>query len=323
MKVIKRVATIVFMFLSHAHALTLKVGVLAPEGTSWANNLVEMAKEVEAATGGKVTMRFYFGGVQGDESDVLRKIRIGQLHGGIFTGKTLGEIHGDIRVLELPFTFYKDREKALRVMTKLSSFFEGKLEGKGFVSLGIVEIGQVYFVSKEKVESLENLKGQKIWSWQGDTLVDAILSEMQLLSVPLALPDVLSSLSTGIINAAYAPPLGILALQWNTKIRYLIDFPLAYSVGAFLVDKETWEKIGSKNRGIIDGIGKKFTALINETNARDNGEALNVMKSMGVEFLDFPESDIEKGRRLREKVVEKLKGHYFSQEAYERLAREL
>ena len=311
------------LMFSKVHALRLKIGVLAPEGTNWAVNLQKMAKEVAKTTEERVTLKFYFGGVQGDESDVLRKIRIGQLHGGIFTGKTLGEIHGDIRVLELPFTFYKDREKALRTMDKLSSHFDKKLDESGFINLGLVEIGQVYFVSKRKVQNLQALNGLKIWSWQGDKLVNTILKEMKLISTPLALPDVLSSLSTGIIDAAYAPPLGIVALQWHTKIRYLINFPLAYSIGAFLIDKKRWLKINSQDRMTITNIGKKYEKIINASNAKDNQEALSAMKSLEIQFLDFPKSDIVEGRKVRDQVVEKLKGSYFSQEIYDKLVKEL
>ncbi len=311
------------LMFSKVYALRLKIGVLAPKGTNWAKNLQKMAKEVEGVTETRVTLKFYFGGVQGDESDVLRKIRIGQLHGGIFTGKTLGEIHGDIRALELPFTFYQDRNKAVKTMNKLSSYFYRKFEESGFINLGLVEIGQVYFVSKKEVKHLGGLNGVKIWSWQGDKLVNTILEEMNLISIPLALPDVLSSLSTGIIDAAYAPALGIVALQWHTKIRYLINFPLAYSIGAFLVDKKQWSKIDTQDRESVIAIGKKFEKIINESNVKDNQEALNTMKSMEIQFLDFPESDIKEGKKLRESVVDKLKGSYFSQEIYDRLAKEL
>ena len=301
----------------------LKIGVLAPEGTTWANHLKEMAASISEATEKRVGIKFYFGGSQGDEADVLRKIRIGQLHGGIFTGKTLGDIHGDTRVLELPFTFYQDREKGLKTMKKLSPYLDQKLKDSGFVNLGFVEIGQVYFVSRKEIHKLEDLKGVKIWSWEGDRLTNTILDEMKLIAVPLALPDVLSSLSTGVIEAAYAPPLGILALQWHTKIRYLINFPLAYSIGSFLVYQKAWENILLKDRNTTISVAHKFVDDINKSNAKDNDDALDVMKSMGVTFLDFAETEIEQGKKLREKVIERLKGSYFSQQSYDMLVNEL
>ena len=302
---------------------TFKIGVLAPRGTTWANHLKEMGSAISEATKERVKIKFYFGGTQGDETDVLRKIRIGQLHGGIFTGKTLGDIHGDTRVLELPFNFYKNREKGLKTMKTLTPYLGEKLKEREFVNLGFVEIGQVYFVSKKEVHKLDDLKGIKIWSWEGDRLTNTILDEMKLIAVPLALPDVLSSLSTGIIEAAYAPPLGILALQWHTKIRYLIDFPLAYSVGSFLIHQKPWETVSIKDRNTVISVAHQFVDTINKSNAKDNDDALEAMKSMGITFLNFPETEIEQGRALRGKVIERLKGNYFSQKSYDMLVNEL
>ncbi len=314
---------LVTVFTLSTQALTVKVGVLAPEGTSWAKNLKRMAKEIKKATNRKVKIKFYFGGAQGDEPDVLRKIRVGQLHGGIFTGKTLGEINGDVRVIELPFTFYHDRKKAWSTVEKMTPFFNKSFGKSQFENLGFFEIGMVYFVSQKRTQSLDSLDGVKIWSWEGDELVASMIETMNLVSVPLPLPDVLSSLSTGIIDAAYAPPLGILSLQWNTKIKYLVDFPLSFSVGAFLVGQKTWKKISPEHKKIVKEISARYVKNVNEANAKDNVEALTSLKSTGIEFLQFPKNDIERGKQLRTKIIGKLKGKLFSEKALKMLEAEL
>lgn len=311
------------MFSFALNAQTVKVGVLAPEGTTWAKKMDEMAKEIKKETDGKVKLRFYFGGSQGDEPDVLRKIRVGQLQGGIFTGKTLGEIAGDVRVIEIPFTFGDDNKKALSVMNKMTPFFDQKFDGAGFHNVGFFELGMVYFVSQVKTNKLDDLKGVKIWSWEGDKLVESIIKELDLVSVPLPLPDVLSSLSTGIIQAAYAPPMGMLALQWNTKIKYIVDFPITYSMGAFLLDKKTWAKIPAEHHAKIKTIAQKYINQVNESNAKDNVDAITVMKSSGIEFLKFPEEDLKNSQKLREAIVKRLKGDLFSAEAYDLLNKNL
>lgn len=311
------------LFTFSLNAQTVKVGVLAPEGTSWAKKMDAMAKEIKKATDGKVKLRFYYGGSQGDEPDVLRKIRVGQLHGGIFTGKTLGEIAGDVRVIELPFTFGSDREKALTTLGKMTPFFDKKFDEVGFKNIGFFELGMIYFVSQVKTENLGQLKGVKIWSWEGDKLVEAMISELDLVSVPLPLPDVLSSLSTGIIQAAYAPPMGMLALQWNTKIKYIVDFPISYAVGAFLLNKKTWDKIPSKYHAAIEKISSRYVEEVNIANDKDNKDALTVMKSSGIEFLKFPEADVKRGKELRAAMVKRLKGPLFSEEAYKLLSTNL
>lgn len=300
---------------------TIKVGVLAPEGTSWANNMKEMGKEIEKATNDEVKIKFYFGGTQGDEPDVLKKIRIGQLQGGVFTGKTLGEINGDVRVVEIPFTFGADNKKALGTVQKLAPYFDKGFDKQNFKNLGFFEIGLVYFVSQEEPKSLDSLKGVKIWSWEGDNLVTSMVEALNLISVPLPLPDVLSSLSTGIVQAAYAPPLGIIALQWNTKIKYLLDFPLAFSTGAFLVSKDAWAKMSPAVQAKVESISAKYIGEVNKANAKDNQDALKSMKDQGIKFVTFPKSDNEKSVGLRAGIVKKLTGKLFSQDALDQLAK--
>ncbi|EQC46717.1 ABC transporter, substrate-binding protein, family 7 [Bacteriovorax sp. BSW11_IV] len=302
---------------------TFKLGVVAPEGTNWAKNLKKMASEVKEATGGAVNFKIYYGGSQGDEPDVLRKIRVGQLQGGIFTGKTLGDINGDVRVVEIPFTFYDNRVKALATLEKMAPYFNKKFDKENFTNLGFFEIGLVYFVSQKKTGDIASLNGLKIWSWEGDQLVTSMIETMNLISVPLPLPDVLSSLSTGIVEAAYAPPLGILSLQWNTKVKYIVDFPVAYSVGAFLLDKKKWDKVSPENRKKAEEICDRYIKEINKVNSQDNTDALAAMKSMGIEFLEFPKTDVEKGKGIRAEIVKKLTGKLFSAEALKMLEKEM
>lgn len=305
------------LMMSTAMAQEIKIGVLAPEGTAWAENMKKMAEEISAATENKVRLRIYFGGTQGDEHDVLRKIRVGQLQGGIFTGKTLGDINGDVRVIEVPFNFNGDRKKAMASVEHMTDFFNEGFKGKGFENLGFFEIGDVYFVSQKKAESLESLKGIKIWSWEGDKLVSSMISEMGLISVPLPITDVLSSLSSGIIEAAYAPPLGIIALQWNTRVSYILDLPISFSIGAFLVNAKTWQKIPAQYHAKIREISAKYVTLVNEGNAKDNEEAKEILAATGLEFIKFSEKDVATSKTLREQMISKLKGNLFSQKAFE------
>lgn len=303
-------------------AQQIKLAVLVPEGTTWGNSLKKLSKEVEAATNNEISFKIYYGGVSGDEPDVIRKIRIGQLHGGIFTGKTLGDIYGDVRAMEIPFTFFSNQAKASAALAKLTPQFNQGLKSKGFVNLGFYEIGHVYLVSTKKISNLADLKGIKIWSWEGDQLVEAMIESLNLISVPLAIPDVLSSLSTGIINAAYAPPLAILALQWHTKIKYLVDFPTANSIGALLVADKTWSKIKPEHQKKIQALSQKFIADVNLKNADENEAARAQLKKGGVEFISFPQEDYKKAAAARATVISKVKDKYISSKVIQTLDNE-
>ena len=307
----------------NAYSSPLKVGVLVPEGTGWAKIMKKMTAEIKEATKGNVEIKVYYGGSQGDEQDVLRKIRIGQLQGGIFTGKTLGDINGDVRVVEVPFTFNNNREKALKTLQKLTPFFNQNFEKNKFKSLATFEIGQIYLVSQTKIQDLNAIKSVKIWSWEGDPVVNTMFETMHLIGVPLALPDVLSSLTTGVINAAYAPGIGIISLQWNTKIKYVIDFPISYSIGAFVITGDAWSKMSPADQKIVSEISKKYESEINITNVKDNEDAFKSMKAQKIEFIKFSDSDIKQAQTYRQEIIKKLKGKVFSDDAYKKLEAEL
>jgi TRAP-type C4-dicarboxylate transport system substrate-binding protein len=321
----KNLCILAFLLLTFQEtwANGIKVGVLAPEGTGWAKIIKKMAVEVKEATKGNVDIKVYYGGSQGDEQDVLRKIRIGQLQGGIFTGKTLGDINGDVRVMEVPFTFNNNREKALKTLQALTPFFSQNFEKNKFKNLATFEIGQVYLVTQKKVQNLNEVKSLKIWLWDGDPLVGSMVDTIKLIGVPLALPDVLSSLTTGVIQGAYAPGIGIIALQWNTKIKYIVDFPISYSVGAFVISNAAWEKISPADQKLLAEITKKYEKDINATNVKDNQDALAAMKSQGIEFIKFSDAEIKVAQGYRQEIVKTLKGKLFSDEAYKKLEAEL
>ena len=293
--------------------VNLKVGVLSPDGSAWAIHLKDMAKEIKKATDNRIKMKFYFGGSQGDEPDVLKKMRIGQLHGGIFTGKTLGDVHKDIRVLELPFSFYSDHKKAAKALKALTPELNKGILKNGLKNLGFFGIGMVYLVSQKKAAGLKELQGVKIWYWEGDRISKAMIDILKFSVVPVPLPDVLNSLQTGILQAAYAPPLGITALQWDSKVSYLIDFPIAFALGGFLLSQKAWKKITSPAyREAIEKIATRYIQKIDQANVEDNRIALEVLKKKGITFLKFPPEDIKKGQEVRNEVISRLKGKELS-----------
>lgn len=315
--------SLLFAFtLPVAQATRIKIGVMAPKGTTWANTISKVAKEVKKKTDGKVKFKVYYGGVQGDEPDVLRKIRVGQLHGGIFSGRTLGEIYPDVRVVEIPFTFMDDYEKATKTLASMTEFFNKGFKKKKMVNIGFFNIGMIYLVSKKKATNLGSLKGVKIWSWEGDKVVESLMHSLGLVSVPLALPDVLSSLSTGVIDAAYNSPLGTIALQWQSKIKYVVDYPVAFATSALLISEKSWKKVKPKYQKIILEVAKKHSIEANIQTRKENIEALASIKKLGVEFIKFPDSDTSKAASVREDVIKRLsKKGLLSKEALDRFSK--
>ncbi len=294
-------------------AKTYKIGTMIPEGTSYSNLLKEMGKKIRSETKGKVKFKFVMGGVAGDERDVVNKIRVGQFHGGVFTAKTIADAYGDVRIMEIPFSF-KDRSHSQQVLKDFMPHFEKGLRKSGFESLGLYETGEIYMVSKNDIKDVKGLKDQKLWLYNGDSLAEAFIKSMDLVAVPVTLPDVLSSLSTGLINTAYAPSIGIVALQWQSKVSYLIEPPFAYHFQGFLLSSRAWRKIPIDIQKTVKRITSEYAKKISDDNIKEAAKALAIIKKQGVKVIQWPASDLEKLKSIRTGVLKELTGKVLSQD---------
>ena len=196
-------------------------------------------------TASRVTMKYFEGGQQGDERDFVRKIKLGQLDGAAVTAIGLAMIDESIRVLELPMMF-DSAEEMDYVADKMWPYFQKKFEKKGFKLNDRGEVGWIYFLSKNKVESLADLKGQKLWMWGDDQLVGAMFKKLGVNGVPLGVPEVDAGLTSGKINACYGSPVAAVALQWYSKVKYMTSMPMSFAIGATVISLDALKKISAR-----------------------------------------------------------------------------
>ena len=298
-------------------AVRLKIATLAPDGTTWMNIMKKMADDVSAKTGGEVNLKFYSGGVMGDEGDVIRKMRFGQLHGGGFTGRGLGEILPEERVVELPFLFDNYSEIDC-VQKKLHNHLSEAFAQKGFVLLGWAESGFVYVFSNKPIRKTADLNGVKMWMWEGDPLAKALFKANGIVPVPLDLPNVLTSMQTGLIDAVYSTPYALVALQWHTRVKYMVKTKLTYGSGAILVSKKEYDKLSSTQKDELKKSAAKYTKELNRLTRQENDDALNVLKSAGIQIIDQVQ-DTQKIRQQSTSIYQKLVGQLYSSELLDKV----
>ncbi len=262
----------------------IKFATLAPDGSTWMKTMRNLDKELRAATENRVGFKFYPGGVQGDEMDVLRKIRNGQLHGGGFTGHGLGAVAPEFRTLELPF-MYRNLDEVDYVREKLNSHFVDSFGEKGYVLLGWADVGFVYLYSNQPIRTPEDLRKAKIWTWSGDKLAVLFFKAFDVSPIPLALPDVLTSLQMGVVNAVYSPPLACIALQWFTRVKYMTDVPITYGFGAMLVSNKALKKVSAGDIEILKDLAGKYSKTLVAKTREQNLEAIDLIRDEGVEIL--------------------------------------
>ena len=297
----------------------IKFATVAPEGTAWMKTMRQIAKDVKEQTNGQVTFRFYPGGVMGDETEMIRKIRIGQLHSGGFTGNGLGEIYSPIRVLEVPYLFH-DVDELDTVVSVIQPELEKGLAGKGYVLLGWSDVGFVHFFSKQPISTLNDFHGKRIWMWQGDPLARAFFKSYDINPIPLALTDVLTQLQTGMIDVVYASPLAAIGLQWQTRTKYITEQPMTYASGAVLLAKPSWDKLTAKQQEILKDVAFRQLRQLTLQTRKDNDDAITTLKNSGLTITPMPSEAEQKhleeiGMRTRKVLV----GQLYSQDLLDKV----
>ncbi len=288
----------------------IKFATVAPEGSTWMNIMDEFSKAVKDATAGEVEFRIYPGGVAGDELNVLRKIRVGQLHSGGFTGFGLGEILPEVRILDLPFLF-QSKEEVDHISGQLFDFFAAKFEDKGFILLGWAEVGFVYTFTNKAINKISDMKGVKMWMWEGDPVAEATFKSFGISPIPLSISDVLTSLQTKLIDGIYVSPLACVALQWHTKVDYMLDLPLANSNGAVLLDKRQYDKLSPEHQTKLRELSLQYFSKLTGMSREDNEKSLKLIKEEGIKFTEITDkkqidSFYASGRQARRSLVGKL-----------------
>ena len=174
-------------------AIEIKVASLAPDGSGWMREMRAGAEEIRDLTDGRVTIKFYPGGVMGNDSQVLRKIRIGQLHGGAFTGGGIAERYAGFNLYGIPLLF-QSLDEVDYVRPRLDAKLQAGLADAGFVSFGFIEGGFAQLMSNEPISRVEDMRRRKIWIPEGDPIGFRVLEAMGLSPVVLPPTDVLMGL---------------------------------------------------------------------------------------------------------------------------------
>jgi len=291
--------------------LTIKVATLAPEGSSWIKTFNLLNTEVMKKTENKIRFRIYPGGVLGDEIDMLRKMKIGQIQGAALTSGGLSALFKEIDVLQVPFLFQK-YEEVDAILKKMDPFFRRGFEDNGYILLGWSEAGFIYLMSILPISGVADLRKAKVWTWEESPMSKAIFDEAGVKAIPLSVPDVLVGLQTGLVDVVYAPPTGAISLQWFTRVKYLTDVPLAYLAGGIVLRKDTFKQIPPSYQNVIIESSRHHLDQLKTVTRNENREAIKVMTKQGVKIVTPSKDQIDEFKKLSHKAITHVGGQSFS-----------
>ncbi len=299
--------------------IRIKMATLAPRGSDLMKIMEEMDAAVRKATDNSVEFVVFYGGVQGDETEVLRKIRMGQLHGGSFTGYGLGQIVPEVRVTEIPYVFW-NTDEVNYVRKKLQPYMDKRFEEAGFIVLGWSNVGFVYNFSKVPIVSLDVARQQKWWMWEGDPLSKAVFDAFGIHPIPLSFTEVMTSLQTKMIDAASTTPYGAVAFRWYTRFSYMDEYPITNVLGATIVSKRIWKRIPKEYQKKILKLCPGFFARIQQYSRVQNKKSIKVLKKSGIKVVPFNPDDATREFifNAAKKARESLVGKIYSRELLDR-----
>jgi TRAP-type transport system periplasmic protein len=286
-------------------AETFKIGTLSPEGSIWMKTMREGADQVAKETENRVQFKFYPSGVMGSDQAVLRKIRIGQLHGGAVVAGSLSHIYPDLMIYGLPFIF-DSFEEVDYVRERMDPILMDGLNENGFVTFGIAEGGFVYVMSDSPIRTVNDLSNKKIWIPDNDFISLETVRSFGITPITLSIGEVRTGLQTGLINTIGSSPIGALALQWHTKVNYIMDVPMMYVHATMVLDKKVFSKLSIQDQETVHEIMSKTFIKIDQYNRQDNIGALEALRNQGIGFVQISEDSIKQWQKAVSGVPDRL-----------------
>jgi TRAP-type C4-dicarboxylate transport system substrate-binding protein len=287
-------------------AADIKIASVAPDGSHWMTEMRGGADEIRMRTSGRVSLKFYPGGVMGNDAQVLRKIRVGQLQGGAFTAGGLAERYGALNLYGIPLLFRSLNEVDV-VRAKLDPKLIAGLEQAGFVALGFSEGGFANLLSNEPIHGVDDMKRKKVWVPEGDQISFLAMQSLGLSPVVLPVTDVLTGLQTGLIEITFASPVAALVLQWQTRVKYRTDLPISYSFGIFAIEKGAFNALTPDDQKIVREVMKRVMDGLDRTARDDDKRAAEVLASSGVKTVSVNAADVDGWRRTVEALYPQLR----------------
>jgi TRAP-type C4-dicarboxylate transport system substrate-binding protein len=308
MKIGRTLFPLMAVMLLHASlvdARVFKIATISPDGTFWMQEMRAGAEEIKKQTQGRVVFKFYPGGVMGNDESVLRKIRIGQLQGGAVTAGSLVSINPDIAIYELPYLF-ESLDQVDYVRSRMDAELIATLEDKGFVGFGLAEGGFSYMMSDQPLQTVADVRAKKVWLPSNNPVGESVFESADVSAVPLPLSDVLTGLQTGLIDTIITSPIAAIALQWHTKISYVVDEPLTYFSALLVIDKKAFNKLKEEDREIVRNIMTNAFKRIDEQNRKDNVAAREALINQGIKFVRLQAESANEWRQIGEKAKARL-----------------
>jgi len=291
----------------------VKLASVVPAGSIWDTELQRLAADWQQVTNGRVTLTVFNGGAQGDEPSVLRKMRLDTLQAASFTVVGLASIDSAFNVFNLPF-FFDSYEELNAVVEKLTPVLKQRLEAKGFVLLNWGHGGWLQLFSTKPVSTLADLKALKLYTAAGDDRMTQWYKTNGFQPRAMAMTDILTGLSTKMIEGVPTPPVAAMAFQWNRHTPYMLDIGIGPLVGATVVTARTWNRIAPADRAKLLELAQATEKRLQTLVPAQDAFAVLMLKQQGLTVTTATGSE---WRKEAEKLSATMRGQMVPKDIFD------
>ena len=288
---------------------TLSMATLAPSGSLPMRVFDAMNRELRRRTAAGVAFRWYGGGIQGDESEVVRKIRSGRLDGAALSATGLAQVFRPVLAFQLPAVF-RTPEGFMRAFTALRPELEAGFERAGFTILSLSPATGPRMFSTREIRTPEDLRAARPWRWPDDPILPELYAATGATGVPLALPEVLGALQTRRVDTVFAPPAAAIALQWSGQVRFMSERPSSGSMAAMVLSRRAAQSLTPAQRATIAEVIAQASAIYRPAFLRADGDAVRALERRGVRAVPLTEPERQRWTavfaRVRSRVAATL-----------------
>jgi len=280
----------------------IKIATLAPDGSAWMKELRGAATEVQAGSQGRVQIKLVPGGVMGNHAVGLRKMKLGQLQGGVLTSSELAATYPDAVVYSLPFLF-DTWSQVESVRPQIDPVLAKGFEAKGLKMLGASNVGFAYLMGTRPLRNRAEMSGIKLWIPQNDEIAERTFKLGGISPIPLPLGDVFTSLQTGLVDTVANTPSGAVALQWHGKVKSMVDLPLSFVVGFMVMDLKAWQRLPPADQAVVAKAFANAAKRMDVNIKRDDAAALAAMKKQGLLVTPLDAAETARWRKIGDQVT--------------------
>ena len=302
-------------------AVRIRLGTLAPRGTTWHRSLLEMGEKWRAGQGAGSTFVVYTDGSQGSESDMVRRMRVGQLNAALLSVVGLNDIDDSVTALQKMPMIFRTWEELDHVREKLRPTLEKRFYDKGFVVLCWGDAGWVRFFSKAPMATPSDLRKLKLFAWAGDAAQADIMKAFGYQPVVLEVADILPGLQTGMIQALPSSPFWALTLQFYTQADHMLDMNWAPLVGAVVITRKSWDGLSPAGQKALREAGEAAGVQLRAISRRENEEAVQAMQRRGLKVQSVTPEAAAEWRRQAEQLYPMIRGNLVPADLFDEVQR--